>query len=704
MKALVARIPSIRGTVKVSASPAKVYKRDGVTLLTEIPGNGSKLITQLMALETAAELYGDLDAIGLLDDLLLLLDANDIASLTDAQVQLLTAAQIHQLIASQVQALTAGQVQQLTQAQVQALSEGQVQELSNVQVQELSALQIAALTNGQIWNLTAAQIQALLAAQVQQLTAGQVQNLTGAQVQQLNGAQVQQLTNVQLESLTAGQVQHLIDDGQVPTAGVRKADGVTVLTTIVAGLYKTTQQILTLMSGAEIVADLNAIGNPQKAYVARQLDNVYTYTVNISAIGDDSRAFQLQHTGTIDTVTPANLTTYTFKINGTTAAVPFTHNRGDLLTITVTRTNTALAGSIVLTGYDAAEANTALSAADQAADRYIAIINPVDQTVSVIDTDVIKNNLNSHAGGLWGGLNPVIATITLTPVATYRCIAYRETDKCWYVFANGRILKIDANPASPTFATILTSIAPTTGFGSIASAVGYDFDRDLFWVQDISGNRLSKSTPAGVSANMSLMNSGSSAAALVNYIPGLRSVWLGGTLFDTLTEVINGGLNSGSPLGMAALNRKNGLLYVVENSRMYVVNAYNRTLVTSLSNNARRSGIAINETADRAYASDMFGSTIVVVNTATNTTAATITKANVDTNEGGSGDVLYSKSASLVFALGFNATGSVTTGNSRLHVIDPNTNTDKGYVTVGQQGGSNMGISLTRMALNRLQL
>lgn len=492
-------------------------------------------------------------------------------------------------------------------------------------------------------------------------------------------------------------------DKVAPDGAINKAGG-TQLMVVPSGASRTTTQVLDAMTGAEILADINTNGAPQKAIVARGLDNEYSYTVNFSTIADDTRAFQLTHFGTIDVITPTNLSAYTFKINGSVVTAPFTHNRGDLLTITITRANSAIAASIVLTGVDSTENNAALSAADQATDRYIAVVNPVDQTVSVIDTSIIKNNLNSHSGGLWGGLNPVIATITLTPVASYRSIAYRQIDKCWYVFANNRVVRIDADPASGTFGTILSNFVPSGGLGSQASGVAYDFDRDMFWVQDISGNGFFKCTPAGTSTRISLMSSGTSAVGLVNYLPGLRSAWLGSDLFDTINEVRNGGINSGSPLGSAGLNRKNGILYVVENSRMYVVNAATRALVASLSNNARRAGIAVNESGDRVYAGDMFGTTIAVVNSSTNTTVTNLSKANIDTNEGGTGDVLYSKYAVLVFGLGFNATGSVTTGNSRLHVIDPTTNTDKGYVTVGQQGGTNIGVQITRMALNRLQL
>lgn len=78
--------------------------------------------------------------------------------------------------------------------------------------------------------------------------------------------------------------------------------------------------------------------------------------------------------------------------------------------------------------------------------RYRYRLNYTDQTVSVID----------HSS------NTVIATITLTAGKSMRNILYRPINRSVYVIANAWFDRIDADPASGTFNTVVQSAAFTT--------------------------------------------------------------------------------------------------------------------------------------------------------------------------------------------------------------------------------------------------
>lgn len=103
--------------------------------------------------------------------------------------------------------------------------------------------------------------------------------------------------------------------------------------------------------------------------------------------------------------------------------------------------------------------------------RYIYVLNsnnyttasPTTQYVKVMDT---------------GASDAVIATITLTASKRFASIHYRSVDQCVYVLGLNWYDKIDADPASGTFNTILTSSAITNGSMAyiIGSYLPYPFD------------------------------------------------------------------------------------------------------------------------------------------------------------------------------------------------------------------------------------
>lgn len=212
-------------------------------------------------------------------------------------------------------------------------------------------------------------------------------------------------------------------------------------------------------------------------------DNYYDLTFSFPAGAVLNSGWVVPFKGTLRLAAlPTNCTSFLIRrvrggtnTNTTTVPATISLHEHDVLYIEVVPTNTALPVTLqVRIDYDF---NTLTKAATVLGgdSRYGYNINFRDQTVSCWDT---TTNLS-------------IATIALPAAKDYRTGCYCELDQCSYVFGIQHYAKIDSNPASGTFNTVLTSGA--TGTGTYTAAV-YDGITDAFYI--MSSGKLFKTTRA----------------------------------------------------------------------------------------------------------------------------------------------------------------------------------------------------------------
>lgn len=372
----------------------------------------------------------------------------------------------------------------------------------------------------------------------------------------------------------------------------------------------------------------------------------------------------------------ANFSSYTVKKNGTVTALPFNAADGDVIAVELTGWN----GNHVQIKITAAPVQTTktIYSYDNGGDgRYLFVLNYVDQTVSVIDT-------NTHT---------VTTTISLPAGKSFASCLYRSIDKSGWVFGTSWYAKIDCNPASGTFCTVIANGTATVG--SNQSGCAYDYVNDIIYLASGS-NTLHKFTPATLL--------GSSIASINGYVPAwgsamsylvaLKAIYIGDPqsgqiIVSTETDLPIYGFGATLLQGQMQYNHKNGKIYHVGGGQVIVRQANPIKQLASISNtHANRSGMALVPALNKAIAASAFTNSVAIINTATDTNIASVAKTTPATNEAGSRTVLYSPFSDRVYVQGLANAGQVT-GVDRVHIFNPNTNAYQGYVTVGNMDALN---------------
>lgn len=292
--------------------------------------------------------------------------------------------------------------------------------------------------------------------------------------------------------------------------------------------------------------------------------------------------------------------------------------------------------------------------------RYGYNINFRDQTVSCWDTST--------------GL--VVATIVLPVGRSYRTGVYCELDQCGYVFGVSHYAKIDCNPASGTFNTVLTSGA--TGTGTYVASV-YDGITDAFYI--MSSGRLFKTVRAtmvstDVTSTYFIGADYLSGGPIpkMSFIKSMRCITLTDTnpgvavlanIDDqfTIQRVISSG-------GGGLIKEFGGKLYWCEFDFMRVLRMSTpvmKPLNSVASTGARLGGVCFVPSLNRAYFSRHNFANIGVLNMATNFNLGTIGYSG--SAVWGSPEIQYSPYSGYIYAR--EGSQANVNGITTIHIFNP---------------------------------
>lgn len=315
-------------------------------------------------------------------------------------------------------------------------------------------------------------------------------------------------------------------------------------------------------------------------------------------------------------------------------------------------------------------------------DRYLFVLNYVDQTVSVIDTN--------SATGTGNMSSAVIATITLTASKNFYGMDFRSADRCVYVFGTNSVDKLDADDQSGTFATKLANYTVTAAAGNFYH-VSYNPNDDLFYMNNMIFNPKTQTT--STLTNKYASSYGLDSSYPFKIIPELNHLIVGdrGKLaFDMYSKKMIGGIQTNAVQnGEFVYHRNTNQLYFcgVSGSGGFKVYDINYLLKVQINNtNINISGLAVGgKTSLRCVGGHNGANTIGAFDVASMTSLGGFTKSNLDTNETLTKSILYSNYSDRMF-IQASANGGATTGVARIHVIDPNLaigSMYQGYINVG---------------------
>lgn len=184
----------------------------------------------------------------------------------------------------------------------------------------------------------------------------------------------------------------------------------------------------------------------------------------------ESAEFVTDYVGSITETSDTNIATKTFTKNGASVSMPFNVIIGDIINITITKSNPLSNAQVIITkgSFDAVSSSfaTPILGGDG---RYMFALAGGTQTINVID-------LSNHT---------IINTITLPAGKNFECLVFRAINKSMYVFGN-ETCRVDADPSSGTFMNVYAldgtsnaSTARVDGHARIRN-ICYDYYNDEF--------------------------------------------------------------------------------------------------------------------------------------------------------------------------------------------------------------------------------
>lgn len=403
----------------------------------------------------------------------------------------------------------------------------------------------------------------------------------------------------------------------------------------------------------------------------------FEHVITLSAGSFLQAGFQIASQGTIKSVTLTNVASYTVKLvragTITTVTTPFAVQKDDIIQVTATPTNSAQDCILDFLGYHDVLSTSQTLPAKNGDGRYLFVLCVNDQTVYIIDT-------NGHS---------VSSPITLPSGKSFGACAYRYLNKTVYTIGLNYVAIIDADPASGTFGTILSHSATVGTTNNQIAGLAYDYIHDKFWVGATNG-QLTKLDPGTLTAT----NLGTAGGFFpprcewMQFIAPLRMMFIGdetngSMLVSVDSEVPVYALGAVYLAGQLEYNFNNGNIYQSRNSQCIVTGSNPIKPIATINNNAfSRGSLKVIQSSNKIYGCSPFNNSIGVINGATNTTIATITKTSPDINETGSRQIVYGQYANRIYVMG-TAISNATTGVTRIHIFDPTNDTYQGYVTVG---------------------
>jgi YVTN family beta-propeller protein len=324
--------------------------------------------------------------------------------------------------------------------------------------------------------------------------------------------------------------------------------------------------------------------------------------------------------------------------------------------------------------------------------RYLFVLNYVDQTVSVIDT-------NSHT---------VIDTVALPSGTGFSSCLYRSANKTGWFFGNSGYAVMDCDPASGTFRSILSN--GFLGINSAQSGCAYDYINDIIYT-GCANNAIFKLVPD----TLALTNLGTyigitpARSHHMYFISSLKAIYFGDDVQGQFILSTDIGLPiygfAQGFISQMRYNLLNGKLYQVGNEQVIVRSVNPVKQVASINNTAiRRGSLTLIPSVNKGYTGSYLGNEIGVFNTSSDTNIGTLSKSSLAANEFGTRMVLYSSYSDRVYAQAMNNSNQ-TTGVDRIHIFNPNTDTHQGYIVVGNMAAANSQLAwVHQMFLNQIIL
>ncbi len=404
--------------------------------------------------------------------------------------------------------------------------------------------------------------------------------------------------------------------------------------------------------------------------IKRERGNGFTFQLNFQVNSLDTGFFQSLHDGEFTAVELSNVDSYTITKNGGSVTVPFSVVRNDIISVTIVRTDTALASSIKLTSltHDQDDEARTIFSTDTGTGRYIYCLNHRDQTVSVIDTDT----------------DTVTATITLPASNDWLAMCYRIVNQSVYLFGknstNTPCCRIDADPASGTFNNVYslsgvlngtTNVLSGLGFGTIISAV-YDYTNDIIFYSDGSnGALLNPVSVAGGSLNS--ISALSSFSLIFNESNGTLVSPEGAAAYQYLYAATNSMTKrtfrkAPSAFATTALfNKKNGITYGCGNGMTLLNNDLN--IIASLSTGSNWGDMAFGTDYDLIMLAHTFDGKNWIIDSVGNTIIGSWTRGDLGASETHARGCVYSPYSKKFYVQASGTTGA--DGINRVHVYNP---------------------------------
>lgn len=456
--------------------------------------------------------------------------------------------------------------------------------------------------------------------------------------------------------------------------------------------------ILPSRQSSEIISGLNNSTAQVRQDVAEAIGTYFQRTITYKAGATNYIVYSAKYTGVLKSIVTSNVTSYSIRKtdssgNTATLTLPAAVTQGDVIIITdIVQTDTAVDSSFVLKGFYSNGIESFTVPQPSALGRYLFVLNAVDQTISVINTDIIKN-ATTHAAGLWDGLNPVVQTIALPAGYNFLTLCYRSVNKTIYVFGNSRCCIINADSSSGSFCNVYdltgttlngtTSLSAGTQLGSCA----YDFINDQIFISSTSGHPYVLNPATNTFTYFA--SKGTWFYTYVRYVYALTSIVGSGGATLTLTDTQKLTLTAGRASFVASYwgleyNYKTGYFFSSNNGGCQVWKKDLSDFASIVNAAFGQVPLIYIPTLDLVIGANDTNN-IGVINAANNTSTGTLAKGSPAANETTTRGLIYGKYSSRVYAQAGN-TASATTGVNRIHVLNPGNVLGSmylGYITVG---------------------
>lgn len=399
--------------------------------------------------------------------------------------------------------------------------------------------------------------------------------------------------------------------------------------------------------------------------------------------------------------------------------IPFAHERGDVVSFTITKTNEALPASITIKG-DIYPQSKVIEDLPRGNDGYLLVLNYVDQTISVIDVLLCKPS--NMVDGNWV-VNPVVALLS-PPAAgagiTWERMIYNPRENNFRIWARNRqtVLYLnEANPANSQFynvaKTILNGVS-NEPYNAIASGnlnggcfvPGSTSASDSFVFGYTGGELVWFTSEYDFYQRSVWVRTPGLVGARVNYVPEVDKVFATEGKFVSIQNPRSyaaEGMVVIPNAGDVKFDKKRGRLRIQGENRVWELSVKTwqyyttaQSQVTSgvyggfcFTNNGK---IFTGSNTSNTVWRGAVGNDDVITSIAISRTPGT--------NEIGTRDLVYSPKANLVFAQGMR-NGNQVTGVNFIHVYDPETDLYVGRVQVGNlDARSASNLSNCQMCLN----